>query len=244
MASIRWPARITIGAGVLALLALGLAAAAGFFDRDPEEIFDARDGGPRPLAAVLFSGDMGLRFGVGPYIAKALARHDVPVLGISSPGAFGTRRSRAAIDAIVAGAIHDAMARAGASRVIVAGQSFGADMVRVGLADLPPEQRAKVAAIVLVVPGQTAFFRADPSGLTYRGAPDAGPGPPDALDWAPVVCVRGVAEKDSLCPLLRGSRLRAITLPGGHFLHRDHALVVGTVMGALRPLLPEEAGRP
>lgn len=243
MASIRWPARIAIGIVVLALLVLGVAAAAGFFDRDSERMFDARGSGRHPLAAILFSGDMGFRFGMDSYVARALAQRGVPVLGISSPSAFGTRKTRAEVDAIVAGAIHDAMARTGAQRVVMIGQSFGADMVRVGLTDLPAAARHEVAAIVLIVPGENAFFRADPSGITYRRAPDAGPGAADALAWAPLVCIHGEKERDSLCPLLHGGTLQSFALPGGHFLRRDHALLVKTVIGALRPVLAD-AGRP
>jgi type IV secretory pathway VirJ component len=243
MASVRWPAKLAIGLAAAILLLIGLAAAAGFFDRDAETVFGRPDGGPRPLAAVLFSGDMGLRFGMGPHIVRALAKHDVPVLGISSPSAFGAHRSQAQVEAIVAGAIRDAIVKTGARQVVMIGQSFGADMVRVGLSALAPELRDRVAAVVLVVPGRDAWFRADPSGIAYHAAPDAGPGSPRALAWAPLVCIKGAAERDSLCPLLDGPDLRAITLPGGHFLRNDHALLVGTILGALRPTLVE-AGAP
>lgn len=237
MASLRWPAKLGAGFAAAILLLIGLAGAAGFFDRDAETVFVPPGNGQRALAAVLFSGDMGLRFGMGPYIVRALARHDVPVLGVSSPSAFGAHKSRAEVEAIVAGAIRDAVVKTGAQRVVMIGQSFGADIVRVGLAALNPALRGRIAAVVLVVPGRDAWFRADPSGIAYRATPDAGPENPRALAWAPVLCIKGAAERDSLCPLLDGPDLRAITLPGGHFLRNDHALLVGTIMGALRPVL-------
>ncbi|MDT8758463.1 virulence factor [Sphingomonas psychrotolerans] len=215
---------------------LGLYAAAGFFDRDPVRLFPAR-GVPRPVAAVFFSGDMGLRFGMGPYVAGALAGAGIPVLGVSSSAAFASHRSRAETDAIVANAIRETLRRTGARRVVVLGQSFGADIVRVGLADLPRDLRARIAAAVLVVPGATAYFRADPSGLSYRGIPDANAAEASRLGWLPLICIQGSAETDTLCPTLTMANSRRIALPGGHFLRNDHALLVRTILTALGPIL-------
>jgi type IV secretory pathway VirJ component len=161
----------------------------------------------------------------------------LPVLGVSSSTAFATHRSRAQTDAIVANAIRETLRRTGASRVIVIGQSFGADAARVGLAHLPPDLRPKVAAAVLVVPGSTAYFRADPLGFAYRGKPDADASEAPLLGWLPVTCIRGRAETDSLCPALTMANVRRVTLPGGHFLHHDSSLLVGTLLQSLRPVL-------
>jgi type IV secretory pathway VirJ component len=225
--------------GVLGTVSIGLAAfawSAGFLDRDPRWFFGV--GGKRPpYVAVLFSGDMGLRYGMGSYIAAALQKKGVPVLGLSSPAAFGSHKSRAEVDAFVAQAVRDAMRRTGAPRVLLMGQSFGADIARVGLAHFPPDLRPNVAAAVLVVPGSDAFFRADPSGLAYRAAPDAGPEEARAIDWLPVLCVKGSRETDSLCPALTRPNVRTVVLPGGHFLQRDHERLTATIMASLDKML-------
>ncbi|MET0307636.1 MAG: AcvB/VirJ family lysyl-phosphatidylglycerol hydrolase [Sphingomonas sp.] len=223
--------------GILAGAILILYALAGFFDRDPVHVFGMEDG-PKPVAAVYFSGDMGLRFGMGPYIADALAKAGVPVLGMSSSTAFARHRSQEEVDAIFAKAVRDTLTRTGAKRLIVLGQSFGADMVRVGLVSLPPDLRARIAAVVLVVPGETAYFRADPSNIAYHGTPDADASGARKLDWVPITCIRGALEPDSLCPLMLTPNVRRIVLPGGHFLQNDHDLLVRTVFAALGTLIP------
>lgn len=217
-------------------LALGLYAAAGFFDRDAMRMF-GEPASPKSLAAVYFSGDMGLRFGMGPHIIKGLTEAGIPVLGVSSSTAFASHRTRAGTDAIVANAIRQAMRQTGADRVVVLGQSFGADIARVGLADLPKALRGRVAAAVLVVPGATAYFRADPSGLSYRGTPDVDAAEASRLGWVRLSCIQGAAETETLCPALKMPNVRRITLPGGHFLHNDHALLVDTILRELRPVL-------
>lgn len=221
---------------VILMALLAVAAAAGFLDRDPIRTY-GMDGVRRPVAAVYFSGDMGLRFGMGGYVAGALAKAGVPVLGISSSTAFVTHRTRAETDAIVINAIRETLRRTGARHVVVLGQSFGADMVRVALVHLPQDLRGKVSAAILVVPGESAYFRADPSNFAYHGTPDADAAEAQALDWLPVTCIRGATETDSLCPLLTMPNVQRITLPGGHFLRNDHALLVQTILRALRPVL-------
>jgi type IV secretory pathway VirJ component len=219
----------------VASTAFAVYAVAGFLDRDPLHYFGA--GGSRPrYVAVLFSGDMGLRMGMSAYTARAFNREGVPVLGVSSSTEFATHKSRAEVDSLVTRAVQSALARTKARQVILIGQSFGADIVRVGLVDFPRALREKIAAVVLVVPGQAAFFHADPTGLSYRGTPDAGPEEAAKIDWASILCIRGSEETDSLCPLLKSANVRSITLPGGHFLHRDHAQLGRTITSALAPL--------
>lgn len=227
---------LSLSAFVAALLAFYTMA--GFFDRDPLRFFAAKTAEPPELVAVLFSGDMGLHVGMGPHIADALVRKGIPVLGLSSSTEFATRQTRAQVDALVAQSIRDALRRTGAERAIVVGQSFGADVARVGLVSLPPDLRQRVVAAVLIVPGTEAFFHADPTGLTYRGRPDDGPGDAKSLDWTPIICIRGAGEQDSLCPLLTGRRnVVSIVLPGAHRLNDDHDLLTRTILTALQPIV-------
>ena len=106
--------------------------------------------------------------------------------------------------------------------MVLVGQSFGADMLQVGLPALPPQLRSRVILVALVVPGDSIDFRASPSELFGLQSPDA-PALPSArlLNWLPVLCVHGAEEEDSLCPLLDLPNVRSVALPGGHPLHRD-----------------------
>jgi type IV secretory pathway VirJ component len=227
------------GVGVtLAAIALALLAWAGFFARDPISYYP---GGAKPdVAIVYFSGDMGLHMGIATAVVPALSARQVPVLGVNSPTLFRTHRTRAEVDALVAGAMREAIARTGAKRIVLMGQSFGADMVGTGVADLPADLRARVAAVLLVVPGRDAYFRADPTGIAYLGTPDAKPA--EALrtvTWAPVICIHGERESDSACPGLAGGAARVIALPGGHYLAHDDARLVATILSALAPVIPQ-----
>ena len=123
------------------------------------------------------------------------------------------------------------------------GQFYGADVLQTGLAALPADLRAPIAGIILVVPGDTVFLRADPSGFVYRGTPDSmAVTTARTLDRAPLTCIYAVDEADSLCPLLHARGTRVIGMLGGHFLNRDAdaqgAQLLRAVARSITPVRP------
>lgn len=175
---------------------------------------------PPRTVAVLFSGDMGFRLGMGPKIAERLAADGVPVLGVSSLVEFRRERSPAEVQAFIARSIRRGLAFAHADHVILIGQSFGADMLQVGATGLPDELRRRVQMVALVVPGDSVIFRASPAELFNWAKPDAEALPTARqLTWVPVICIQGREEEDSLCPHLDLANVERVDLPGGHPLH-------------------------
>lgn len=185
-------------------------------------------------AAVLLSGDMGLRSGLGGELATRLADHGIATVGVNSLNYFKVRRTPGEVSAMLAEAMRRAMALGHTDRVIVFGQSFGSDMVHVGLEHLPTDMRRHVALVVLTVPTRTVFLRVSPLEWLDETRPDA-PALPSAskLDWVPVVCIHGREEPESLCPLLHLPRLTQIVLPGDHYLNKDADRLFGAVRSTI-----------
>lgn len=229
-----------LGWAILALvgIAAGALGAFGYFDQDAVHVYPPL-GRPKPIAAVNFSGDMGLRFLLGASTSRGLTQQGIEVVGITSPVLFRRHRNRAEVDAIIADGIREALARTGASQVAVIGQSYGADIVQTGLAHLPVTLRSKVAAIILILPGDSVYFRADPTGFAYRGKPESiAADTANMLDWAPVTCIYGAEETDSLCPHLHVPGATVIAMPGGHNIDHDaHGLLLH-VLAAIRKVTP------
>lgn len=195
---------------------------------------------PRPVGAhehriaVLFSGDMGFTVGMGPSIAKRLAADGIPVIGVNSLGAFRVRRTPAEATALVAEAIRRALALDPSARIALVGQSFGADMLQVGLAGLAPDLRARIGFVALVVPGATVEYRASPGEIfTFLMHEEDALPTARTLDWVPALCVHGAVEENSLCPLLSQPNMKVLTLPGGHPLHHDDAALHAALLPAL-----------
>ncbi|RMB51965.1 virulence protein VirJ [Sphingomonas sp. PP-CE-3A-406] len=233
--------------GIISAIVVLFVYLAGYFDRDPVHVYPAigvRASGAPPIAVVNFSGDMGLRFLLGASTSRGLTEHGIPVVGITTPALFAHHRTRQELDAIIADGVRAALARTGAKRVVVMGQSYGADIVQTGLANLPTDLRTRVAAIVLILPGDTVFYRADPSSLLYdHGTPDSmGATTGTRLTWAPVTCIYGLEETDSLCPLLTTTNARKVGMPGGHNIHHDADGLLRHVLAAIRAVAPG-AGR-
>jgi len=211
-----------------------LVAAAGYFDADPVHFYAAA---PSASATVLVnvSGDMGLRFLMGASTSRELTKRHVTVVGVTSPVVFRQRRTLAEVDTFVADIIKTALVRTGARQVYVMGQSYGADVLQTGIAHLPSDLRTRVAGIILVLPGDTVYFRADPTGWSYHGTPDSvATATANTLNWSPLTCIYGAEEEDSLCPHVTVPGARIVALPGGHNLHHDEGALINAVWEAIR----------
>lgn len=223
-----WWAIVAGGMTAAILLLLGLVGFLGYFGGPIYRVAPPLAPTPaaqRGTAIVFLSGDMGINAGMGPRLIDRLRRQGLPVLAVNSLTAFSTRRSPAQIEAIVAEAIVRALAMPGAHRVVMIGQSFGADMLQFSATGLPPALRSRIGRIVLLVPGNTLLFQASPGGV-LDGAPDAAALPSARrIDWVPLTCIHGVEETHSLCPALHGDNVTNVPLPGGHFLNYDIPLI-------------------
>lgn len=226
-------------AGLLLLLAIlfgcvGYYVHIGWYRHDIfREIPSASASAERP-AIVVLSGDMGDKVGMTPQVAALLNARGYAVVTVNSLSFFSPRRTAAEAAALIAGAMHRAEALGKTDRVVLIGQSFGADMLHAGLAEMPAAARSKVRAVVLVVPGHDIIYRASPVELAGLETPDALALPTASrLTWAPVTCIWGVKEDDSLCPELDLPNVRKVPLPGGHRLDFDAAALTAAIMPAI-----------
>lgn len=225
--------RIARLAGIILVIALvGRLWSGGYLDRSAIRHFPA-DARTAPVDALFFSGDAGMRFGMGPFIAEALRARGASVTAVSTSTMFRYGATRDELDRRVADVVAHAARAAGARKLVVIGQSYGADVLQTGLADLPAAIRQRIARIVLIVPGTGTYFRADPLGLAYDLAPDSRSIESVAtIDWAPLTCLYGAEETDSVCPLLRMRNAAVVRLPGGHYLNHDKPGVAAAVLRA------------
>ena len=185
-------------------------------------------------AVILLSGDMGSKTGMSPKIAERLAARGIPVTLVNSLSYFRHKRTPAEASALIAAAIRQTLAAGNVHRLVLMGQSYGADMLHVGLSKLSPDLRAKVSLVTLIVPENSVDYRASPSELFSLATPDAAALPTASLlRWAPVACIHGEEEEDSLCPILHLPVQRTFALPGGHPLRRDADALFAAVMQAM-----------
>lgn len=187
-----------------------------------------------PLAAIYWSGDMGMRLGVGEGLVDELTARGIPVLTVSSPMLFAEQRDRAFVDAMVTRSVRTALARTGAERVVVIGNSFGADIIATGLGRLPEDLRRRVASVILMVPGTEVYFQANPMGLTYRGPVAADPVHTiPLLRGIPVTCIYGLREEGSLCPTPVMASAARVPIADGHLMLWSRPALYRAVLRAI-----------
>jgi type IV secretory pathway VirJ component len=237
---IRRPNRLSRGKLGVSLLLLILCGCAGFYVHAGwyrHGIFHAlaaEGAGPERPAIVMLSGDMGDKVGMTPQVAARLNARGYAVVTVNSLAFFSPRRTAAEAAALIAGAMRRAESIGRTGKVVLVGQSFGADMLHAGLAETPASTRSRIGAVVLVVPGHDIIFRASPIELAGLETPDALALPTGSrLTWAPVTCIWGVKEDDSLCPELDMPNVRKVPLPGGHRLDFDAAALTAAILPAI-----------
>lgn len=223
------------------LITITTLVVGGYFDRTRFSLDGVERMSSRPVVAVYWSGDMGMRLGSGTGIVEALRARGIPVMTVSSPTLFGRARNRLFADEAVARSVAEALAQSGASKVAVIGSSFGADMIASGLGHLAVGLRRRVASVVLIAPGTKIYFRADPTGLNYRGPSEVDPariGP--LLRGLAVTCISGAKEASSLCREPAMASAKRVSIPDGHLMlftrPRLHAEVLAAVEHPPQPL--------
>jgi len=183
------------------------------------------------LAALYWSGDMGMRVGIGEGLVDDVAGAGIPVLTVSSPMLFASARDRAYVEETVEQSVRAALAQTHARQLVVIGNSFGADILGAGLGGLPDDLRQRIASVVLMVPGRDIYFHANPTGIFYTGPTDASPDHTiPLLRGLPVTCIYGADETDSLCEAPAMASARRVEIDDGHLMlwsHRQlsHALL-------------------
>ncbi len=227
----RWTAIVSWVVLALALAGVGVMLLGGYFQSNPFAFHWPGHRAQRyPLAAVYWTGDMGMRMGTGNTIVDSLRARGIPVLSVSSPSLFARQRDRAFVDKVVAESLRDALARSGADRIAVIGNSFGADIIGSGLGRVAPDLRKRIASVVLVVPGDDVYFHANPLGIFYRGPAAADPDHTiPLLHGLPVTCIFGTDEDGSLCRDKVMDGARRVAIADGHLMLFSYAPLAAAV---------------
>ena len=232
-------------------LLFGFLAFAGYFDRDVLVRIPAT-ARPTPahdhLAALYFSGDVGYRVAMGRMIGNRLASNGIPVVAINSLGYFRPHRTVAEVTALTADAIREALTFGHADHIILIGHSLGADALQAALVQLPQDLRARVRAVVLIVPTDALHLQVTPGEMLEWSRPDAEVLPTlRQLTWVPTTCIYGIKETNSPCPQLSAPNVRKVALPGGHALNWNidgvHTALIGAIDAAASPNITKSSGR-
>ena len=226
--------RLAAALVALGLLLAGFALFVGHLQSGPALVNVSSGSAGRNASIVFASGDVGLgRWSMGGQVARQLGEAGYTVLGLDSLAAFSQRRTPQEATDLVARAIRMAPGRGPDGKIVLIGQSFGADVLVIALPRLPPALMRRIDRVILIAPSTAAYLKVSPAEMLGLSPPDVDLVPLARGLRLPVTCIYGLAERDSLCTALGGANVRRIGLSGGHFLGRDADRLFGVVRSSL-----------
>ncbi len=218
----RWMSALVIG---LPLSALLLWMALWVWPRPTVESFHAHKNRQDTLI-VLLSGDLGFH-GATRKAAIELVDKGFDLVAVDSRHWFHGFDALQADSRRLATLIASHQQKMGDRRIILSGISFGADILPFTHQYLTPDIQKSIIGYALVVPSNHAYFKTDwHEHLDWGGISRATLPALHKLPLDRLVCVYGIEEDDSVCPLLDTSGARMLGLPGGHLLNGQYHHVV------------------
>jgi type IV secretory pathway VirJ component len=192
--------------------------------------------GPRtePTLVLFLSGDGGWR-DLDKTIAERLAAEGLQVVGFDSLRYFWSERSPGELAAALARAMDHYAGAWGSARFVLAGYSFGADVLPAAVARLRPDLKGRVAKVVLLGLSDSVEWVIHPAewiGIRAKGDPIR----PDAakLEMSRVLCISGREEEVSLCRDPVFVPAERIETAGGHHFDGDYEGLAMRILASIR----------
>ncbi|MCY1268257.1 Bacterial virulence protein (VirJ) [compost metagenome] len=183
---------------------------------------------------LFYSGDGGWR-DLDRAVAEQMARLGYPVVGVDTLRYYWQHKTPEQSAADLAVLMRHYREKWGARRFVLAGYSFGADVLPAIYNRLPGAEQKEVDALLLIAFARSGSFEIEVQGWLGKAGTEAATGPELArLPAQKVLCVYGIEEKDeSGCtqPQALGENLQ---LPGGHHFDQDYPALAKRLVDAIR----------
>lgn len=179
--------------------------------------------GSNETVTLFYSGDGGWR-DLDRTVAEEMAKQGYPVVGVDALRGFWSRKTpeRAADD--LARTLEHYRKAWGVKTFVLAGYSFGADILPAIYNRLPPADQESVRMLVLLAVSREADFEIHVSG--WLGKDSSGSSITPELARLPknkIFCVYGQKEKaETACTDLANTQANLLELPGGHHFDEDY----------------------
>ena len=172
--------------------------------------------GTSDTLVVFVSGDGGWA-NIDREISKVLAENGSPVAGLNALQYFWTKRTPESASSDLQSIIDRYLAAWHKSRVVLIGYSRGAEVLPAMASRLPAETQAKIRGIVLLSPSPQVEFEFHIADWMRNASAGMAVKPEVDKLTAPVLCIYGEDDHDSLCPALKSNpRVDAVMLKGAH----------------------------
>lgn len=186
--------------------------------------------------AIVLSGDGGWR-DIDSELAGILADGGVPTIGLDSLRYFWKEKTPAEVAADLGRIVSTYGTLWKTKRIVLIGYSFGADVLPITFAALPPELTSRVRLVSLMALSSSANFEIKVSGwVGMNGENPDHPTKPDLLKIPAgiVQCIYGEEDDDAVCPDLPPGTAEIIKTEGGHHFDGDYAALAKHILDRLK----------
>jgi type IV secretory pathway VirJ component len=188
---------------------------------------------PSETLAVILTGDGGWA-DIDKSLSAELVRRGIATVGWNSLRYYWTPRTPESAALDLARIIKHYLSAWHASRVVLIGYSFGADVLPFLVNRLPADAAAAIHSVVLLGPSQSAAFEFHVSDWIRSHTTEFLTTPEVARLKVPVTCVQGADERDSACGVFKGSGLTTVQVGRGHHFSGDYMRLADIVIAASR----------
>ena len=184
---------------------------------------------------LFYSGDGGWR-DLDRTVAGEMAAQNYPVVGVDVLRYFWEHKTpeQAATDLSATMAYY--RKNSGTKTFVLAGYSFGADILPAIYNRLPTQDKDGVALLVLIALAKSADFEIHVSGWLGQSAGEMPLVPELAqIPAAKILCIYGLEEKaDTACTDLLNTQAKILELPGGHHFDQDYPKLTRQILDVYR----------
>jgi type IV secretory pathway VirJ component len=178
---------------------------------------------PSTNVTIFYSGDGGWR-DLDRTVACEMAALNYPVVGVDVLRYFWERKTPEQAAADLSATMAYYRKHWGTKTFVLAGYSFGADIMPAIYNRLPAQDKDSVVLLVLIALAKSADFEIHVTGWLGQSAGEMPLAPELAqIPKAKILCIYGIEEKaDTACTVLSNSEGTILELPGGHHFDQDY----------------------
>ncbi|MEO8146898.1 MAG: AcvB/VirJ family lysyl-phosphatidylglycerol hydrolase [Bacteroidia bacterium] len=182
----------------------------------------------------LFSGDGGWK----PYdqnLCAELAIHNIPCIGLNCNTYFWQRRTPQEVANDIAPVLRSYLNKWQRKEIIMAGFSFGSEVVPFVYNLLPADIKSRVKILLCLTPSDYSDFEIhmkDMLGFNGKSYPYKVSDEINKINSVPVICFWGEKEKADFASTIRQQNVDIYFIPGGHNF-TDYKTIVARLMKTL-----------
>jgi type IV secretory pathway VirJ component len=190
---------------------------------------------PSTNVTLFYSGDGGWR-DLDRTVAGEMAALNYPVVGVDVLRYFWEHKTPEQAAADLSATMAYYRKNWGSKTFVLAGYSFGADIMPAIYNRLPAQDKDSVALLVLIALAKSADFEIHVSGWLGQSAGEQPLAPELAqISKAKILCIYGIEEKaDTACTDLLNSEAKILELPGGHHFDQDYPKLTRQILDVYR----------